>query len=132
MTVLILEAFAEFGWGAAFRLAEEAVEMAQGVETAGVADVGHGTLGGEQQACCDTETIVDEIAVGRASRLVAEKARKRLIGHADQTAHIAQADIVHIMVGNVCADTAYAFVLILLAGIDKRRRRQLAGFLYER
>ena len=36
----------------------------------------------------DTETIVDQIAVGYASRLVAEKARKRLIGHACQTAHI--------------------------------------------
>ena len=44
MTVLILEAFAEFGWGAALGFAEESVEMAEGVEAAGETNLGNRVL----------------------------------------------------------------------------------------
>ena len=47
--------------------------MTERIEAAGVTDGGDGELGGEQHACGDTETIIDEVAVRGAAGLVAEE-----------------------------------------------------------
>ena len=77
-----LEPFAELGRRAAFGLAEEAVEMAERVEPARVAYLGYRQLGCEQHTRRDPKTVVDEVAVGRATGFVTEETRERVHVHA--------------------------------------------------
>ena len=117
----MLKLFAELRRRAAFRFAEQSVEMAQGVEAAGEAYLRHRLPRGEQHTCRYAQAVINQVAVRRAAGLVAEEARERLGGHVRYIRHLLKTYIVHVMRRYLLLDQFDAFILVAVARIYKRR-----------
>ena len=93
--------FPEFGGATALALLENAVEVAEVIEAAGVGDLGNrmGTV--DQHSRCIPQTMVDDILTKVTARVEFEESTVSRGAHAGNVGYLSETDILFIMLIDV-------------------------------
>ena len=89
--------FAKFRGTAALALLEDAVEIAEIVEAAAVADLGDGTVAVDQLSAGMSQTEVDNVLAEVTARVELEEAAERRGAHAGDVGQLGEANLVAVM-----------------------------------
>ena len=89
--------FAKFGGTATLALLEDAVEVAEVVEAAAVADLSDGTTTVDQQSAGMPQAEVDDVLTKVAACVEFEEATERRCTHAGNVSQLRESDLIAVM-----------------------------------